>query len=179
MYESVTCLIMAGGRGSRYGSPNKIVANVCGKPLIRHVIDSIKSVCRDVYIAISKNTSDIAVIRRLCTEEVRCVKTSGEGYVKDLISIMCSLPKPTLVISGDIFTHKDIVEEFVAKALKIGKDVVTMVVSKNGIEEPVGISLFKSCGGTWANIVYSSESVVDVDTLKDLEIAESLCKNMR
>jgi len=177
MYRNVLCLVMAGGRGSRYGSPSKIVANICGKPLIEHIIDNIKPFCRDIIMAISKYTSSFSEVIKLCME-VECIETTGEGYIEDLLFLACSLPKPILIVAGDIVTHRSIIEDFISKALEINRDIITMTISRNGIEEPIGISLYRSCSGSWTNIVYSSTSVIDIDTLKDLEIAKNLCKDI-
>ncbi|PUA33991.1 MAG: hypothetical protein B7O98_00840 [Zestosphaera tikiterensis] len=177
MFKIPVCLIMAGGRGSRYGSPSKVVVNVCGKPLIEHVIDVVKPLCGCVVIAISKHTSGFAVITKLCSRlYVECVETLGEDYVEDLSLLIYSLPKPTLVVSGDVFTYTSVIEDFTVKALKTDGDVVTMTILKNGVEELIGISLFKGCGGSWSNIAYDSSKAIDVDTPSDLEIVERLCR---
>ncbi|ADM27175.1 GTP:adenosylcobinamide-phosphateguanylyltransfer ase [Ignisphaera aggregans DSM 17230] len=178
MYRNVLCLVMAGGKGSRYGSPSKIVTNICGKPLIEHIIVNIKPFCRDIIMAISKYTSSFSEVVKLCIEEVECIETTGEGYIEDLLFLACSLPKPILIVAGDIVTHRTVIEDFISKALEIDRDVITMTISRNGIEEPIGISLYRGCGGSWTNIVYSSTDAIDIDTLEDLEIAKNLCRDV-
>ncbi len=177
MHKNILCLIMAGGKGSRYGSPSKIVTNVCGKPLIEHVIGNIKPFCKDIIMAISKHTSSFSVIIKLCKEEVECIETTGEGYIEDLLFLACSLPKPILIVAGDIVTYRSIIKDFVIRALKTDRNIITMTIYRNGIEEPIGISLYRSCSGSWTNIVYSPTSIIDIDTLNDLEIAKQLCEN--
>ncbi len=179
MYRNILCLVMAGGRGSRYGSPEKIVLNVCGKKLIGYVIDVIRPLCRDIVLAISRNTYKIPEVRNLCIEgDIDCVETSGMGYVEDLSLLLCSIRKPILVMPADIIIRRGVVEDFVERAMKMNEDVITMAIEGNGVEEPIGIGLFNSCGGNWANIVYSPKSAVDIDTRNDLEIAESMCRDM-
>jgi len=176
MRKYVTCLVMAGGKGTRYGSPSKIVADVCGKVLIRRVIDSVRHLCKIVIIALSKYTINLAAVAELCREGVSCLETSGEDYVKDLVLLTYSLPKPLLVISGDVVTRKSVIEDFLTKALEMDEEVITMTVVKS-YEEPVGVSLFKGYGGSWANITYNSKDVVDIDTKNDLEISKELCRD--
>jgi len=177
MRKRVTCLIMAGGKGSRYGSPSKIVVNVCGEVLIRRVVNNARPLCKNIILALSKYTSNLTTIVGLCKEEgINCLETSGEDFVKDLILLVNSLPKPLLVISGDVVTREHTLMDFLTKALEVNKDVVTMTIVREGNEEPVGISLFKNCGGSWTNVTYDLKDVIDIDAANDLELARSLCK---
>jgi len=166
------CLVMAGGRSSRFGS-RKLVEEVCSRPLIDHSLTASEKLCSYTVIAVSRHTSEDlkSRCRRPLTE---CIETSGRDYVDDLAFALAALRKPVLVLPGDVvFKDVNVLRRFIEEAFGLNVDVVTMVVNGLG---PVGVSLFRSEGGSWADIVVNLGDVVDVDTREMVPVAEDVCK---
>ncbi len=178
MFYAVQCIVMAGGRGTRFGSPTKFLRKVCGESIIERLLKQLESVCSHILVTLSKYT--IAESKSLCNSyEVDCVELSGGGYVEDLTTSlsMCIKP-PVLVLAADIVARNSIViAKFVKRALAEHASVVTAVVNKgNGVEHAVGLSLFKALGGgDWTNIALPPNLIMDVDDVKDIEHAKRVC----
>jgi len=163
---------MAGGRSSRFGG-QKLVAEVCGGPLIDHSLTASEELCSYTVIAVSRRT--VEDLKSRCSKHLaECVETSGRDYVDDLAFALAALRKPVLVIPGDaVFKDVNVLRRFVEEAFRLNVDVVTMVVGGLG---PVGVSFFKSDGGSWVDIVVNPGDVVDVDTRETVPVAEDVCK---
>jgi len=166
------CLVMAGGRSSRFGG-GKLVEEVCGRPLIDHPLAASEELCSYTVIAVSRHT--VEDLKSRCSKPLaECVEMSGRGYVDDLAFALAALRKPVLVLPGDVvFKDVNVLRRFVEEAFSVKADVVTMVVDGLG---PVGVSLFRSEGGPWADIVVSPGDAVDVDTREMVPVAEDVCK---
>ncbi len=52
----ISCIILAGGQGTRAGGRDKGLINYNGKPLIEHVIQSVKMQVDDIVISANRNT---------------------------------------------------------------------------------------------------------------------------
>ncbi|MCS7112148.1 MAG: NTP transferase domain-containing protein [Ignisphaera sp.] len=173
--NKILCVILAGGRGSRFGSPLKFLTHVCGKPLIEKLLTDIEIVCRYTVIALSKRTLDAVHVCKNKHYIAECVETSGEDLVHDLALLLEMFPKPLLVVGADIYmTNNKILIDFIDRALKTEENVVTLVVNNDG-EKLVGITLFKKSYGSWRNITYPKNSVMDIDDYDDLKRVEREC----
>jgi len=166
------CLVMAGGRSSRFGG-RKLVEEVCGEPLIDHPLAASEKLCSYTVIAVSRHTMED--LKSRCSRPLaECIETSGRDYIDDLSLALAALRKPVLVLPGDaVFKDVNVLRRFVEEAFRLNVDVVTMVVSGLG---PVGVSFFRSEGGSWADIVVNLGDVVDVDTREMVPVAEDVCK---
>lgn len=175
--DRVLCIILAGGRGSRFGSPLKFLSSICGKPLLERLVESMEIVCRHILIALSKRTLNASYICR--SSIVDCIETSGEGFVEDLSLLLDIFPKPLLTIAADIYIpHRNILTDFLKNAVESEEDITTLtMIDKSGYEEPIGIALFKKARGSWRNVRYPQGSMVDVDGVDDLESARRLCQS--
>ena len=173
----VLCLILAGGRGSRFGSPLKFLSNICGKPILERLVEDIDVVCQHILIALSKRTLNASYICR--GSLVDCIETPGESFVEDLSLLLDALPKPILAVAADIYIpYKGILVDFLKSAIESEKDITTLTtIDKNGCEELIGIALFKKASGSWKNVQYPQDSIVDVDEASDLEKARHLCES--
>jgi molybdenum cofactor cytidylyltransferase len=57
----VGALVLAGGRGTRMGGPNKLVAEVAGKPLVRHAVEAaLASKARPVVVVTGHEADKVA-----------------------------------------------------------------------------------------------------------------------
>ncbi len=95
-------LVMAGGKGTRMNSDDEKLLLKYKKPIILHVVDSLKN---------SKSFSKILAItscnspktKKLLEENnIETFDTFGIGYVEDLNSILKTIDDPVLVASGDL-----------------------------------------------------------------------------
>lgn len=171
--DKVFCLILAGGRGSRFGSPLKFLTSVCGKPIIEKLVEDIETICQYIVLALSKRTLAAAYLCR-DMHSIECVETSGEDLVNDLTLLLDVFPKPLLVLGADIhLSSNQILLDFITRALKAKEDVITLVVGES--EKLVGVALFKKSYGSWINIPYPGDSVIDIDSYDDLKRVEYRC----
>ncbi len=167
--DKIPCIIMAGGRGTRFGSPLKFLSHICGKSVLEKLLMDSEIVCRYIVLALSKTTLRI---KHICTDKysiIDCIETSGEDFIRDLTLLLDILPKPLLMIAADVYiSDNKILIDFVNRALKTSEDIVTLTIDDNG-EKLVGITLFKKPHGSWRNIIYSKNSVIDIDKVDDLK----------
>ncbi len=173
-----TCLVMAGGRGERFGDPCKFMEEVCGERIILRLLSQLREVCPWVVVALSPYT--ISCAREVC-EEVLCVALPGLGYVEDLTLILPALKKPTLVVAADLVVAGRALLDFINLSSRLtgeGVSVVTAVVPGDRGEEPVGLALFLDNGGRWADVALS-EDLKDVDTREDLRAVSRACESFQ
>jgi molybdenum cofactor guanylyltransferase len=65
-----TAAILAGGAGTRLGGRDKGLAVLAGKPLIAHVVESLKGQSRQVLICINRNAEQYAAFAPICADRV-------------------------------------------------------------------------------------------------------------
>jgi len=109
-------LVMAGGKGTRMNSSEEKLLLEYKKPVVFHVIDALKnSNCFTKVVAAtssnSPNTKDI-----LEQKGVETFETKGEGYSKDLNSVLQGIEDNVFVTSGDLpFLDQDIIQSMIEK----------------------------------------------------------------
>ena len=93
---------MAGGKGTRMNLDDEKLLLPYKKPIILHVVDSLKySNCFSKIIAITSPNSPKT--KKLLEEnDVEIFDTPGEGYVKDLNLVLQKFNDLVLVTSGDL-----------------------------------------------------------------------------
>jgi len=165
-------LVMAGGRGTRLGGVCKPMLEVCGEPMIARIISAVRSFVECIVLAISGWTR--RCLEDLCRDPlVECIETSGRGYVEDLATMLSSLRKPLLVLPSDTpLLREEHIETLLLEAQRAER---ACVVTLEGPRGPVGISLFRCEGGSWASIRIDDPLLVNVNTVGDLELVERLC----
>jgi len=178
----LSVIIMAGGGGSRLGYVSKPLIKVCGRTILETILEVASRLSRHVYVVTTpKHLEVIEFCRKLGAEVM--ISSSG-SYVDDLRAALEILEQPTLVLPADTpFITCDLLEWFIGEALSIDADVVTLVCDRSCFPEelrressPTGISLFKSTGGRWRDIVICRyPELLDVDTEVDLRYALRIC----
>ena len=95
-------IVMAGGKGTRMNLDDEKLLLQYKKPIILHVIDSLKnSSCFSKIIAITSPNSPKT--KKLLEENnIETFDTSGLGYVEDLNSVLQKFKDLVLVTSGDL-----------------------------------------------------------------------------
>ncbi|WP_069808262.1 NTP transferase domain-containing protein [Vulcanisaeta thermophila] len=172
-------LIMAGGRGTRLGNPNKPLINVCGRPMIEAVVDSVRGLGR-VYVVTTKSHTEI--INWALGNGVDYVITRGLGYAEDLLEALGILGAPSLVLPGDMpLITREFVIKFLRACAYLRMPMVTLMNVRNGVSEYTGISYVRSVEFIdglipWVTLVTSEPTrLINVNTREDLEIVRGLC----
>jgi uncharacterized protein (TIGR00454 family) len=202
----VPALIMAGGRGRRIGSIlEKPLLPFLGRPLIERVVKAAKSAknISEIYIVTSGNTPQTE--KKCLKNGLKILKTDGRGYHNDLKQAILKgkLNFPVLIMPADLpastgkFFDK-IIEIFEKKGkdalavfvpLEKRKNLELSVSSKDefeGVQYAVsGVNIIngkkilsKGKIDTAAYITDEIEVLFNINTQKDLDIAEKNLKNI-
>jgi adenosylcobinamide-phosphate guanylyltransferase len=95
-------LVMAGGKGSRMNLGNEKLLLKYKKPIILHVVDSLKeSNCFSKIFALTSSNSP-KTKKLLQENNIEIFNTDGIGYVEDLSLVLQSTSDSVLVTSGDL-----------------------------------------------------------------------------
>ena len=107
-------LVMAGGKGTRMNLDDEKLLLKYKKPIILHVIDSLKdSNCFSKIFALTSSNSP-KTKNFLQENNIEIINTNGIGYVEDLNFILQSTNDSVLVTSGDLpLLDQDIIKKIV------------------------------------------------------------------
>ena len=202
----IPALIMAGGKGSRMGLPTeKPLLPFLGKPLIDWVADAILNAQKvsEFYVITSANTPQT---EKHCLDRGwKVLHTDAKGYHNDLkqVVLKANLLGPVLTMPSDVpaitgaFLDK-VVSEFEG----CGKDFLAVFVPiKTRQDLGLSISSTDEYKGVWyavsgvniingakvlgegkiettAIITEETEVLLNVNTTKDMEIAQQIKKNL-
>ena len=172
----VTALIMSGGRGSRLGNVDKGSLSICGKPMVKWVMDNLINAGIEKII-VSASVRTYYTLRILKEIHSDVYISSGIDYVTDLsFALKLIRLRPLLVMPVDApLITPDIILDFINKGIKLGKPVVNMA----GRRGYVGVTLFNGSMGEWIDVHYDSPLVMDIDTPHDVDTANQLCLRLR
>jgi GTP:adenosylcobinamide-phosphate guanylyltransferase len=158
----VVGIVLAGGRGTRFGSPEKCLAPVCGIPLLFRVAGALAQVIDEIYVATTPAHRQIADAATRWGLGV--VYTPGRGYERDLPVLAAYAP--AVIAACDI---ADLAPRHVYLLLE--HDVFATALSSG---EYVGLSYIPAQDlSRWVEAEVGE--LHDVDTPEDLERAEDLC----
>ena len=193
-------LVMAGGKGTRMDISNEKLLLEYKKPIIFHVIDSLKnSHCfSKVIAATSQNSPDTK--QALEQRGIETLTTSGSGYTSDLNFLLQSMDGFVFVVSGDLplldeKIIQDITEKFNSESVwtsflsskeflnSLGLESSLLVNSDNIECTYTGISIInvnKLGLGNWPSPVKENYIILDdkriafnLNTKKDYELLSS------
>ncbi len=204
---NVPCLIMAGGKGKRMGLPvEKPLLPVLGKPLLDWVVEAVTGAMNvsEFYVVTSENTPETE--KRCMRMGWHVLRTDAKGYHEDLKQAvrLADLHGPVLTIPADL---PAITGEFLDKVIgafeSCGKDFLAVFVPIV-VRERLGLSVSSTdeFRGVWhavsgVNIVDSQkiqgedkietdaiiteevEVLLNINTVKDLEISERIMKQLQ
>ncbi len=107
-------LVMAGGKGIRMNLDNEKLLLKYKKPVILHVVDSLKnSYCFSKILAITSSNSP-KTKKLLQENNVETFDTPGIGYVEDLNLALKTINDTVLVTSGDLpLLDKEVIQKIV------------------------------------------------------------------
>lgn len=84
--ENISCIILAGGRGKRFGNQDKGLIELNNKPLIEHVINAIQPQVDDIVISANRN------IETYNKYSPAVIKDSDENFCGPLAGIAAAIP---------------------------------------------------------------------------------------
>jgi len=200
----VPALIMAGGKGTRIGlTIEKPLLPFLGKPLIDWVVEAVKSAEKisEFYIVTSRNA--VETERKCLRDGLKVIRTDGKGYHDDLKQaiLAAQLRGPVLTMPADLpaVTGK-FLDKVVTAYEECGKDALavfvpiktreTLELSVSSTDEHKGVwyavSGVNVINGarirdegkieTGAIITEEVEVLLNINTLKDLAIAERIMR---
>jgi adenosylcobinamide-phosphate guanylyltransferase len=203
----IPALIMAGGKGTRIGlAIEKPLLPFLGKPLIDWVVEAVKSAEKvsEFYVVTSKNALETE--RKCLKNGLKVIRTDGKGYHDDLKQAIreAHLQDPVLTMPADLpaVTGK-FLDKVIAAYEKCGKDALAVFVpitKRKALE--LSVSSTDEHKGVWyavagVNIINGAriqdegkidtsaiiteeiEVLLNINTLKDLAIAEKIMRESK
>ncbi len=199
---NVPALIMAGGKGKRMGLPvEKPLLQLLGKPLIDWVAEAVASAKRvsEFYVVTSSNTPETE--KHCKSKGWKVLHTDAKGYHYDLKQAVrqANLTGPVLTVPADSpAVTGEFLDEIINKFKVCGKDffaVFVLIKTREGLglsvdstDEYMGV-LYAVSGvnivngakiqeedkiETSAIITNEVDALLNINTTKDLEIAERI-----
>ncbi|ABO35032.1 adenosylcobinamide-phosphate guanylyltransferase [Methanococcus maripaludis C5] len=193
-------LIMAGGKGTRLEeNVEKPILDICGKPMIDYVIESLlNSEIEKIYVAVSNHTPKTKqyLEKKYSSDQnynqkINIICTSGSDYVDDLNECIEFFREPFLILSSDIPTIKtkvinSIIKEYLIVNNSCNRIESFCVVTKQddyvgtpsidmGGYIPLGINILTPKYGEQTEILHVvKDIIVNVNTLSDKKLVETL-----
>lgn len=202
----VSALIMAGGKGSRMGLPTeKPLLPFLGKPLIDWVAKAIMEAEKvaEFYVITSLNTPETE--KHSLAEGWKVLRTDAKGYHNDLKQAVmkAGLRGPVLTMPSDVpaITGK-FLDKVIGEFEVCGKDFLAVFVPIKARQDlGLSISSTDEYGGVWyavsginivngtkiqgdgkietsAMITEEIEVLLNINTVKDLEIAKKIMQKI-
>ena len=203
----VPALIMAGGKGKRMGLPvEKPLLPFLGKPLIDWVVEAVESAEKvsEFYVVTSENTPETE--KRCRNRGWRVLRTDAKGYHDDLKQAVhdAGLAGAVLTIPADLpAVTGRFLDKVVSAFEACGKDFLAVFVPIKTRENlKLSVSSTDEYMGVWyavagvnivngakvqeegkietsAIITEEKEVLLNINTLKDLKIAEKIMRKRK
>ena len=138
-------LVMAGGKGTRMNLGNEKLLLKYKKPIILHVVDSLKdSNCFSKIFALTSSNSP-KTKKLLQENNIKIFNTNGIGYVEDLSLVLQSTNDSVLVTSGDLplldsEIIKNIVKHYNSEKIWTSILVTNKFLTRLGLESDYSIN---------------------------------------
>ncbi len=164
-------LVMAGGKGIRMNLDNEKLLLKYKKPIILHVVDSLKnSNCFSKILAVTSSNSP-KTKKLLQENNVETFDTPGIGYVKDLNLALETLNDIVLVTSGDLpLLDKEVIQKIVNQF--DSKNIWTSILVTNKFMTTLGIESDYSVNFDNQTCHYTGISLVNSEKISSLEKLE-------
>ena len=187
-------ILMAGGKGTRMNLEGEKLLLKYKKPIILHVLDSLKtSNCFSRIIAVTSDNSP-KTQKLLKEQNIEIFETPGKNFVEDLNLVLQTLDDDVLVTSGDLpLLDKQIIQEIVQKydsnktwtSILISKQFVNSFGIKSDFDITIENRIFYFTGISLINsknisaiekieedyIVYNNKKLAfNLNTKKDYEL---------
>ena len=164
-------LVMAGGKGIRMNLDNEKLLLKYKKPVILHVIDSLKnSNCFSKIISITSSNSP-KTKKLLQENNVETFDTPGIGYVEDLNLVLKTINDVVLVSSGDLpLLDKEIIQKIVT--YYNSQNIWTSILVTNKFLSTLGIESDYSVNFDNQTCHYSGISLINSEKITSLDNLE-------
>lgn len=186
----VACVVLASGSSQRFGKANKLEADLCGRPVLDHALDTVKAVGFGETFIVSQGD---------CAANCRLVKNDrpekGQGYALrlGLRAAKSSGWTNVCVVLGDMplvsVSHlKDLVGKMTLKQSVISQyedqnmppvgfhmEAINMILAEKS--ESGGRDVFDQF--YFQTIPLSKEAALDVDTREDLTRVSEIMKRQQ
>lgn len=199
----VVALVMAGGKGTRMKlAEEKPLIKICGKPAIEYVLAALKNAKKIDSIIVATSSATPKTTQFVKQLGVKVIQTPGKDYVSDMGYVVQTLKLGIfLAIAADLpLVRGEMIDAIVERYERCGKPALTVAVplevkTKLGMcieysfkvdscdVVPVGINVIdgsKRYGDEWLDqdifLVNYEELAVNINTVQELQLAESLLK---
>ncbi len=164
-------LVMAGGKGIRMNLDNEKLLLKYKKPVILHVVDSLKnSNCFSKILAITSSNSP-KTKKLLQENNVETFDTPGIGYVEDLNLALKTINDVVLVSSGDLpLLDKEIIQKIVTHY--DSQNIWTSILVTNKFLTTLGIESDYSVNFDNQTCHYTGISLINSEKITSLENLE-------
>ena len=160
-------LVMAGGKGTRMDLSDEKLLLQYKKPIIFHVIDSLKnSHCfSKVVVATSPNSPDTK--QALEQRGIETLTTSGSGYTNDLNFLLQSMDGFVFVVSGDLpLLDEKIIQDITEKFNS--ESVWTSFLSSKEFLNSLGLESSLLVNSDNIECTYTGISIINANKIKNL-----------
>jgi len=160
-------LVMAGGKGTRMSLSDEKLLLQYKKPVIFHVIDSLKnSHCfSKVIVATSPNSPDTK--QALEQRGIETLTTSGSGYTNDLNFLLQSMDGFVFVVSGDLpLLDEKIIQDITEKFNS--ESVWTSFLSSKEFLNSLGLESSLLVNSDNIECTYTGISIINANKIKNL-----------
>jgi len=182
-------LVMCGGCGTRLDAPvEKPLFEVAGRPMIEQVSTALADSSVDtVYAAPSPQTPETRAF--LESRSVRCIETSGNGYVADLNAARSQVSDPVLTAAADLpLLAPELVDQVLSNhdggSLAVAvpralKEVLGVSYDRSFDHDgqtvvPAGINIVADDGKEATHVSYDARLAVNVNRREDAAVAGPL-----
>jgi adenosylcobinamide-phosphate guanylyltransferase len=164
-------LVMAGGKGVRMNLDDEKLLLKYKKPVIIHVVDSLKnSNCFSKILAITSSNSP-KTKKLLQENNIETFDTPGIGYVEDLNLSLKTINDAVLVTSGDLpLLDKEVIQKIVT--YYNSKTIWTSILVTNKFLTTLGIESDYSVNFDNQVCHYTGISLVNSEKISSLENLE-------
>ena len=200
-FVMIYAVLMAGGRGTRLEVPcEKPLFKLCGKPLIKYVLDNLNAskLIDKIVIAVSHHTRETTEYLKSFEGNFDILDTSGDDYLTDLSFILDYFEKKSsddtlLFINADLpFISTETIDCVLEYYFKSDKDALSTLVPVEIFKElglnysyefngyvPSGLNVLRSINIVQDEdqlIIAKKELALNINTLLDSKVAEKFYK---
>ena len=161
-------LVMAGGKGTRMNLDIEKLLLKYKKPVILHVVDSLKnSNCFSKILAITSSNSP-KTKKLLQENKIEIFDTSGIGYAEDLNLVLKTIHDIVLVTSGDLpLLDQQIIQKIINQY--DSRNIWTSILVTNKFLTTLGIQSNYSINFNNQECHYTGISLVNSDKISSFE----------
>jgi len=167
---SIHFLIMAGGKGTRFGDAEKCMSAVNGIPVLENLLNQVSKIAKS--ITVSTTIRHVKTVELCISRGIQVVYTDGNDYVRDLRRSLAEIRRvPVLVLGSDtFFTDMPYFRSLISSSLKENKEIIEFLQHKN----MTGISIFNRIPENESSMNYEEvnserDYVININTKDDLD----------